>query len=92
MAGKETLLHGEAERRLGRKTAGAAAVFSLRKKGMAVGLVSDVSGRRCCLGREGERRPEEGHEQEQEQKQRGRWGETAEREKGLLRKWEGLRC
>jgi hypothetical protein len=27
---------------------------------------------------------------EQEQEQRGKWGETAEREKDLLREWEGL--
>jgi hypothetical protein len=46
--------------KIGKKTAGVAFVFGLRKKGTAVGLVSCVSGRQRCLGREGERRPEEG--------------------------------
>ncbi|KAJ6886150.1 hypothetical protein NC651_026742 [Populus alba x Populus x berolinensis] len=40
----------------------AATMFGLRKKGTAVGLASFVGGRRCSLGREGERRPEEGHD------------------------------
>jgi len=39
---------------------------------MAVGLVSCVSGRRCCLGREGERRPEEGRDRLWEQKSQSR--------------------
>jgi hypothetical protein len=56
----------------GKKTAGAATVFSLRKKGTTVGLVSCVSGRRCCLGREGERRPEEGRDRLWEQKSQSR--------------------
>ncbi|KAJ6893737.1 hypothetical protein NC652_027717 [Populus alba x Populus x berolinensis] len=38
----------------------AATVFGLRKKGTAMGLASCVGGRWCSLGREGERRPEEG--------------------------------
>ena len=52
----EELLRGREKTR--KKTAGGAGVFGLRKKGTAVGLASCVGGRRCCLGREGERRPE----------------------------------
>jgi len=55
-------MHGEVERKLGRKTAEAAAVFGLRKKRTAMGLVSGVSGWRCCLGRKRERQPEKGQE------------------------------
>jgi hypothetical protein len=62
LAGKETLMHGEAERKLGRKTAEVAAVFGLRKKRTAVGLVSGVNGWRCCLGRKRERQSKEGQE------------------------------
>jgi len=55
-------MHGEAERKLGRKTAEVAAVFGLRKKRTAVGLVSGVNGWRCCLGRKRERQSKEGQE------------------------------
>ncbi|KAH8514531.1 hypothetical protein H0E87_007391 [Populus deltoides] len=46
----------------GKKTTGVAAMFGLRKKGTLWGLVSYVSGWRRCLGREGERRLEEGRD------------------------------
>ena len=67
---------------------GAAAVFGLRKKGTAVGLASCVGGRRCSLGREGERRPEEGRDRlafgAKITKQGNGFGEEKQRKRGVV--------